>query len=201
MMASEEDMTVLKRLGTPVFYAEGVPKVNPSAYRLTVDGLVQEEKVFSLDEVKAMRKSVVDARLTSVSGWSVRAKWEGVLFSDFLKQLKLEEGASHATFTSLGNYQSTVSLSDLLHPRVLLVYAVEGEELEIEYGGPVRMVIPQLWGYKSVKGLSRITFTDRMLGGYWEDRGYPRDAGIKPRKILDMNTRTKRDIKGGEVTF
>lgn len=193
-------MTVLKRLGTPVFYSEGMPKVDSTSYQLTVDGLVQEVRVFTLDIVKAMPKSVVDARLTSVSGWSVRAKWEGVLFSDFLKEIATREGASHATFTSLGNYQSTVAISNLIHPHVLLVYAVEGEELETEYGGPLRMIIPQLWGYKSVKGLARITFTDRMLGGYWEDRGYPRDAEIKPRKILDINTKTKRVIKSGEVT-
>ena len=69
-----------------------------------------------------------------------------------------------------GGYSTTVSLSDLDHPKVLLVYGLEGEALERAYGGPLRMVIPQLYGYQSAKWLSRIEIVDSMRGGYWEDR-------------------------------
>jgi DMSO/TMAO reductase YedYZ molybdopterin-dependent catalytic subunit len=62
------------------------------------------------------------------------------------------------------------------------------------------MFIPHLWGYKSAKWLASIQFTDRMHGGYWEDRGYPREALIQPGTTLDINTRERRKISGGEVT-
>jgi DMSO/TMAO reductase YedYZ molybdopterin-dependent catalytic subunit len=193
-------MSRLTDLRVPVFLAEGKPRVDIAAWRLQVGGLIENPGDFSLAEIRALPFSRVDARLTSVSGWSVRVNWEGVLFTDFLKQFALQPGASHVTFSSIGGYDSTVALSDLRHPRVLLCYAVEGEPLEIEYGGPCRMIVPNLWGYKSVSCLARIELTDAMKGGYWEDRGYPRDAIIEPGTTLDINTHQHRRIKGGEVT-
>lgn len=193
-------VTKLARLKVPIFLAEGKPEIDYATWRLKVDGLIEEPKSFSLAEIKALPCSRVDARLTSVSGWSARVIWEGVLFTEFLKQFQRKREATHVTFTSVGGYDSTVALRDLEHPRVLLCYAVEGEPLEIEYGGPLRLVVPNLWGYKSVSCLAHIEFTDRMLGGFWEDRGYPRDAVIEPGSTLDINTRQHRRIKGGEVT-
>lgn len=189
-----------RRPGVPVFLAEGKPRVDYDAWRLEVAGLIENLRAFSLAEIKALPFSRVDARLTSVSGWSVRVAWEGVLFTDFLKQFQLKPSATHVTFSSIGGYDSTVALTDLRHPRVLLCYAVEGEPLETDYGGPCRMIIPNLWGYKSVSCLARVEFTDSMKGGYWEDRGYPRDAVIEPGMTLDINTHQHRRIKGGEVT-
>ncbi len=107
---------------------------------------------------------------------------------------------SHATFTSVGGgYSTTVALKDLDTPRVILAYEVNKEPLEREYGGPLRMVIPNLWGYKSCKWLASVELTDRMKGGYWEDRGYPREAAIEPGTTLDVNTGERRPIAGGEV--
>jgi DMSO/TMAO reductase YedYZ molybdopterin-dependent catalytic subunit len=193
-------MSRLTDLRVPVFLAEGKPQVDYASWRLQVNGLISNPRILSLTDIKALPFSRVDARLTSVSGWSVRVIWEGVLFTDFLKEFALQPGASHVTFSSIGGYDSTVSLTDLEQPRVLLCYAVEGEPLEIEYGGPCRMIVPNLWGYKSVSCLARIEFTDSMKGGYWEDRGYTREAIIEPGMTLDINTHQHRRIKSGEVT-
>jgi len=194
-------MSVLARLRVPAFEAGGMPEIDMAEYRLHVRGLVEEERSFTLEEIMALPASKVNARLTSVSGWSVRATWEGVLWRDFIRGLTVKRGASHAMFSSVGgSYETTVSLADLDHPRVLLVYAVEGESLEREYGGPLRMVIPNLYGYKSCKWLETITLTDSMKGGYWEDRGYTQSGVIEPGFTLDINTGTRRPISGGEVT-
>ena len=194
-------MSLLTDLGMPVFRTGGVPEVADADWRLGVDGMVASPRVFTLDDLAACNQSQVDARLTSVSGFSVRALWRGVLWRDFLPLLDVLPSASHATFTSMGGgYTTTVSLTDLDHPRVMLVIAVGGQPLERDYGGPLRMFIPHLWGYKSAKWLGGITLGDAMLGGYWEDRGYPRQAPIEPGVTLDINTRTRRQIKGGEVT-
>ncbi len=176
--------------------------VGPESWKLEVTGLVQNPRTFTLDEILVLPSSTVDARLTSVSGWSVRAPWTGVLLTDFLKGVELQNDASHATFVSIGSsYASTLSLENLRRPKVMLCYGVGGEPLEVEYGGPLRLLVPHLWGYKSVKWLAKIDFTDEMKGGYWEDRGYTREAKIEPGITLDINTRTKRSIKGGgEVT-
>ncbi len=194
-------MSILSRLKTPVFSAGGMPEIDFERYRLHVVGHVEKEESFTWEEIMDLPKSQVDARLTSVSGWSVRAKWEGILWRDFVGVIRPTKQATHATFSSFGGaYETTVALVDLDHPRVILVYAVEGEPLEREYGGPLRMVIPNLYGYKSCKWLETITLTDTMEGGYWEDRGYTRSGTIEPGTTLDVNTGARRPISGGEVT-
>ena len=194
-------MSILSQLRPPVFQEGGMPDIDTAQYRLHVRGLVKEERSFTWEEIIALPVSKVDARLTSVSGWSVRATWEGALWRDFIRILKPKNEASHAAFSgSGGGYETTVSLADLDHPRVLLVYGVEGEPLEKEYGGPLRMVIPNLYGYKSCKWLETVTLIDTMRGGYWEDRGYTRSGVIEPGFTLDVNAGIRRPISGGEVT-
>jgi len=194
-------MSFMSRHRMPAFSAGGRPTIGPEQWRLAVDGMVAREREFSLEDIKAMPQSEVDARLTSVSGFSLRARWQGVLWRDFLAGLEAEPGASHATFTSQGGgYTTTVSLKDLDHPRVMLVLGVEDEPLEMDFGGPLRMVVPQLWGYKSAKWLAGVTFGDKMRGGFWEDRGYTREGIIEPGVTLDLNSGQRRAIRGGEVT-
>ena len=193
-------MSILKDLGVPVFKAGGMPAIDLHTYVLSLGGLVEKEYVFSWKEILAMPRSIVNCRLTSVSGWSVRADWEGIKWNDFLKQISFRSEANHVRFNTMGGgYTTVVSCKDLEHPRVLLAYGVNGEPIEPEYGGPLRMVIPNLWGYKSCKWLGRIDFIDQMEGGYWEDRGYTRSGIIEPGLTLDVNTKTRRPILGGEI--
>jgi DMSO/TMAO reductase YedYZ molybdopterin-dependent catalytic subunit len=194
-------MSILKELGVPIFKAGGMPIIDPRTYVLSAGGLVDKEYHFSWEEILTIPKSRVNCRLTSVSGWSVRADWEGIRWNDFLKQISVRPEANHVRFsTAGGGYTTVVRCKDLEHSRVLLAYGVNGEPIEPEYGGPLRMVIPNLWGYKSCKWLDHIDFVDQMEGGYWEDRGYTRSGIIEPGFTLDMNTKTQRPIKGGEVS-
>lgn len=192
-------MSVLEKLGVPAFNAEKGKSINLETYRLGVRGLVEEEKEFTLEEIKRLPFTSQSARLTSVSGWSVRAEWEGITWADFLKIVKPQKRATHVTFKSPGGYDTTVSMKDLENPRVMVVYGVEGEPLESQFGGPVRMIIPNLWGYKSCKWMIEIEFTDRMESGFWESRGYTAEGHIEPGWTLDINTRERRPIKGGEI--
>ena len=193
-------MSILKDLGVPVFKAGGIPAIDLRTYVLSVGGLLEKEYRFSWQEILSLPKSKVDCRLTSVSGWSVRAQWAGIKWNDFLKQISLPLEANHVRFATVGEGYTTVApLKDLENPRVLLAYEVNGEPIELEYGGPLRMVIPNLWGYKSCKWLGRIDFMSHMEGGYWEDRGYTRSGIIEPGSTLDMNTKTRRPISGGEI--
>lgn len=193
-------MSELSRLKPPVFQAENLPDIDEKNYSISVGGLVEVKLEFSLEEIKAMPFSSINSRLTSVSGWSVRTDWDGIKWSDFLGLVKPLPEADHVTFWSIGGYSSTVGFDDLANPRVMLVYGVKGEPLEMEYGGPLRTVIPNLWGYKSVKWLAGMDFTDKMVPGYWESRGYTMRGLIEPGITHDVNTGQRRTIKGGEVT-
>jgi DMSO/TMAO reductase YedYZ molybdopterin-dependent catalytic subunit len=194
-------MSILKDLDVPIFKAGGMPAIDLKNYVLLVGGLVKEKRSFSWKDILAMPKSWVNSRLTSVSGWSVRADWEGIKWDDFVWQIAFDPEANYVRFSTVGgSYTTVVSIKDLKNPRVLLAYGVNGDWIEPEYGGPLRMVIPNLWGYKSCKWLGEIDFIDQMEGGYWEDRGYTRSGIIEPGFTFDINTKTRRPIKGGEIT-
>jgi len=194
-------MSILKELGVPIFKAGGMPTIDLQTYVFLVRGMVEKEYQFSWQEILAMPKSRVNCRLTSVSGWSVRADWEGIRWSDFLKQISVRPGANYVRFSTVGGrYTTVVNCKDLENPRALLAYGVNRDPIEPEYGGPLRMVIPNLWGYKSCKWLGKIDFIGQMEGGYWEDRGYTRSGIIEPGVTLDINTKTRRPISGGEIT-
>jgi DMSO/TMAO reductase YedYZ molybdopterin-dependent catalytic subunit len=194
-------MSILKDLDVPIFKAGGMPAIDLKNYVLLVGGLAKEKRSFSWKDILAMPKSWVNSRLTSVSGWSVRADWEGIKWDDFVWQIAFDPEANYVRFSTVGgSYTTVVSIKDLKNPRVLLAYGVNGDWIEPEYGGPLRMVIPNLWGYKSCKWLGEIDFIDQMEGGYWEDRGYTRSGIIEPGFTFDINTKTRRPIKGGEIT-
>jgi len=194
-------MSVLSELNAPVFAAEGAPAdPDPAGWKVKIGGLVEKELILSPDDFKSLDNSTVDCRLTSVSGWSVRADWDGALWRDFIEAHPPLPAATHATFISHGGYRTTVPIATLDHPRALWAWGAGGEALEVDYGGPLRMVVPNLWGYKSCKWVVEVVFTDRMERGYWESRGYSLDGEIEAGVTLDVNTGARRPIKGGEVT-
>jgi DMSO/TMAO reductase YedYZ molybdopterin-dependent catalytic subunit len=191
----------LDDLQTPVFWAEGHPgPLSAEGWKVAVGGLVGKPVKLTYEEILAMPKTVADARLTSVSGWTVRGEWGGVRLSDILSLVEPSSQASDVQFTSYrGTYTTCIPLEEALKERTLLAYDFGGEPLSSTYGGPVRIFCPYLWGYKSAKSVVEIALVDRSIPGFWEVRGYPDQAVIKPRQILDVNSQRRRRIPGGEV--
>jgi len=157
--------------------------------------------ILTYEEIIALPKTIADARLTSVSGWTVRGRWGGVRLSDLLAMAGIRPEATHVQFVSYRQvYTTCIPLDVALKERTLLAYEFDGEPLEADYGGPLRIFCPYLWGYKSAKSVVAIRLVDRSIPGYWEVRGYPDAAEIKPRRIFDVNSQRWRRIPGGEVT-
>jgi len=165
-----------------------------------LDGLVEKPVTLTYEEVLALPKSIADARLTSVSGWSVRGKWGGVRLSDLLALAEPKPEATYVQFTSHREiYTTCIPLDVALKEHTLLAYEFDGEPLDADYGGPVRAFCPYLWGYKSAKSVVAVTLVARSIPGYWEVRGYPDGAQIKAGRVHDVNTHRWRHIPNGEV--
>ena len=194
-------MSKLTEMQTPVFWAEGHPgPLSAEEWKVEIAGLVEKPTTLTYAEILALPKSVADARLTSVSGWSVRGKWGGVRLSDLLSIANPKPEGKHVQFISYRElYTTCIPLEIALQERTLLAYEFDGEPLEPTYGGPIRIFCPYLWGYKSAKCVVGITLEARSIPGYWEVRGYPDHGQIKPRKLLDVNSQRMRRIPGGEV--
>lgn len=194
-------MTTLLALNTPVFAVEGVLHLNRADYRLKVNGLLDSPKNFTLDQLKTLLPTTtINCRLTSVSGWSVRANWTGILWRDFISYIKPPDTARYCLFTSAGDYTTAVWMNDLSQSTAMLVWGVDGEPLENQYGGPLRILVPNLWGYKSCKWVTSIEFMEKYTTGYWELRGYTHRGLIEPGETFDVNAQKYRTIEGGEVT-
>jgi DMSO/TMAO reductase YedYZ molybdopterin-dependent catalytic subunit len=197
----EGKVSKLKEMHTPIFWAEGHPGPLPAAgWEVEVGGLVANASTLTYEELTELPRTVVDARLTSVTRWTVRGEWGGVHLSDLFELVGPQPGASHVQFISYREiYTTTIPMEVALRERTLLAYEFDGEPLTSDYGGPVRGFVPYLWGYKSAKSVVGIRLLDHSERGYWEVRGYPDDAQIEPGRVHDVNTHTWRRMPGGEV--
>lgn len=157
-----------------------MPSVAPAAYRLRVDGLVAAPKTFTLAELKAMPRAEQVSDFHCVTGWVVKnVRWGGVRIADVLEQAGAKQGVSSLRFVSAEvPYEDSLTLRQALLPDVMLAYEMDGKPLSRPHGAPVRLVMPQMYGYKSVKWVTRIVVTREPVVGYWEERGYDTDAWI-----------------------
>mgnify|MGYP005809966363 CR=1 FL=1 len=193
-------MSILKELKTPVFNAESTSNIlSLEKYKISIKSdKLQTIDLYYNELIKLFKIMEVNCRLTSVSGWSVRASWQGILWKDFIEYIK-PDSYNYIVFESYGGYSTTVYKEDLDNPRIIIAIKVNNEVIEHVYGGPIRIIIPNLWGYKSCKWLHKITFTDEYIKGYWESYGYDDRGLIKPSRILDINSKKYINIEGGEV--
>jgi DMSO/TMAO reductase YedYZ molybdopterin-dependent catalytic subunit len=195
-------MARLADLRIPVFCAEGQPIIEREGFLLRIGGLVESPRALGLPELASLATDTVSCRLTSVTRWSVRLTWKGILARRLAELARPARGAAFVKLTSFGGrYFTVVPRAALDHPRAIVALWAEEEELPVEYGGPVRAVFPQLWGYKSAKSIVAVDFQERDEPGYWESRGYGGDAVITATKLHDLNTRQSRYHSGSEVTW
>jgi DMSO/TMAO reductase YedYZ molybdopterin-dependent catalytic subunit len=195
-------MSRLRELRTPVFWAEGHPgKLNREDWVVEVNGFCVNPRTFTWQELIALPKSIADARLTSVTRFSVQGKWGGVKVADLLNIVQASPETQYIRFWSYRMiYDTSIPIEVGLRERSLLAYEFDEEYLEEDYGGPVRGFCPYLWGYKSAKSVVKIELMDRYISGFWEQRGYPDDALITAGKVRDMNQGGRlRSIPNGEV--
>lgn len=201
-LEGDKKMTILKQLDTPVFWAEGHPgKLNRETWKIEVTGLCDSPQVFTWEDLQRMPKSIADARLTSVTRWSVRGKWGGVKLSDILQRVHAKPSVRYVRFWSVGfDYDTSIPIDIAEKERTLLAYDIDGVFLEEDYGGPVRVFCPYLWGYKSAKSIVKIVLMDHYEPGFWEIRGYSDSGEITAGKIIDVNDEKKiKKIPDGEV--
>ena len=194
-------MSRLKELRTPIFWAEGHPgQLDRESWEIQVIGLCKNPTTFTWQDLIGMAKTIADARLTSVTRFSVRGLWGGVTIADLMNAVDVDSGVKYVRFWSYRQiYDTAIPVDIALREKTLLAYEFDGEYLEEDYGGPVRGFCPYLWGYKSAKSVVKVEFTDTYTSGFWEVRGYPDEAHIEAGRVRDLNSGRTRPIPDGEV--
>ena len=158
----------------PVLHASHVPEIDSATWRLTVDGLVDHELSFSLEEFRKLPRSKVFADFHCVTAWSRLGNlWEGVLVRDLLKLLQPTSGAGFVVIAGAdNNWTTNLPLEHFLADDVILTDTHDGVPLDADHGGPVRLIVPRLFAWKSAKWINRITFVEHNQPGFWEQAGY-----------------------------
>lgn len=160
--------------------AATMPEFDPARWRLRIDGLVRRPVELSYRELLALPKAVQVSTFHCVTGWTVNnVHWGGVRFRDLLDLAQPLPPAHAARFVSAEiPYDDYLALGDVTLPDVMLAYEMDGKPLPQEHGAPVRLVIPEMYGYKNVKWVEQITLMPRQGLGYWEQRGYDVNAFV-----------------------
>jgi len=154
-------------------------------WRLAVDGMVGRPGSFTLPELKAYPSRSQITHLACEEGWSFIAEWTGVPLAHILDVVEILPQARYVVYFSIErDMWDSVDMADALHPQTFLAYGMNGGELPVGHGGPLRMRVPRQLGYKSVKYVTRLTVTDSLkgfgkgLGSSEPEDGYAWYAGI-----------------------
>jgi DMSO/TMAO reductase YedYZ molybdopterin-dependent catalytic subunit len=160
--------------------ASTMPRFDPSTWRLRIDGLVDQPLSLGYEQLRALPRAEQVSTFHCVTGWTVsNVRWAGVRFEDLLAAARPTAGAKALTFTSAEKpYTDSLTLGQAELKDAMLAYEMDGKPLSRAHGAPARVVIPDMYGYKNVKWVERITLTDQAQTGYWEARGYDVDAWV-----------------------
>jgi DMSO/TMAO reductase YedYZ molybdopterin-dependent catalytic subunit len=145
---------------------------NLTNWTLRVFGLVEEEKVFTWEDLMRMPRKTETVDIHCVTRWSkLDTTWTGVPWREFIKHFRIKPEATHVMVHCEYGYTTNVAL-DVLDDDTLLAFEYEGKPLEPEHGYPLRLLVPKKYFWKSAKWVRGFEFMDRDRPGFWERAGY-----------------------------
>ncbi len=159
--------------GWPVLAYGSTPRIDVKEWQFVVAGAVEEEVSFTWDEFNALPQVTLESDIHCVTGWSkLDNEWRGVSFLELMQRIQPKPEAQHVMVHSYGGYTTNVPLADLTQDGVLFANTHNGQPLAPEHGGPLRMVIPHLYFWKSAKWVRGLLFMADEQPGFWEQYGY-----------------------------
>jgi DMSO/TMAO reductase YedYZ molybdopterin-dependent catalytic subunit len=154
-------------------------------WRLTVEGMVDRPGAFSLGQLRSYPSRSQITQLACEEGWSYVAEWTGVPLSHVLEVVGIQPAARFVVYFSIEpDWWDSIDMGDALHPQTYLAYGMNGGDLSVGNGGPLRMRVPRQLGYKSVKFINRLVVSDDLtkfgqgLGSSSPEGGYTWYAGV-----------------------
>jgi len=157
----------------PILTYGGTPRVDPETWTFRISGLVAAERVFSWQEFQALPRVRITADFHCVTRFSTLDNaWEGVATLELLRHVQVGPEASHVLVHCYGGYTTNLPLEDFLSARALLADRHNGKPLPIDHGGPVRLVVPHLYAWKSAKWVNGVELLSEDRRGFWEENGY-----------------------------
>jgi len=158
---------------------KGIQKVDIEEYRLVVDGLVENKKEYeyaTLQEKEHIKKVIT---LNCVTGWSVKALWEGIPLTAIFEDVDVKDEANTVIFYSPDGYSTSLPLSFIKENNIMIADKINDVQLPPRQGFPFQLIAEQKYGYKWIRWINRIELSsDSEYLGYWESRGYSNSANL-----------------------
>jgi DMSO/TMAO reductase YedYZ molybdopterin-dependent catalytic subunit len=153
------------------------PQIPTHAWQLQIDGACRAPMCLDWADFMAMPQVTDTSDFHCVTKWSrMDVPWVGVRFSELIAAAEPDDDAEFVMCHGFDGYTTNVPLAEALKPDVLLVHTADGAPLELEHGGPCRMITPQLYAWKGTKWIKRIELMTADRLGFWEERGYSNSA-------------------------
>ena len=157
----------------PILHEGDVPNYDMAAWNLRLFGEIGDELTLSFDELMAMPQTEIRCDIHCVTRWSkADTTWKGVLVRDLFEQLNIKSDARYAMIHADQDYETNLPLSDLLGDQTLLAHTYDGEPLTRKHGGPLRLVVPHLYFWKSAKWVRGLEIMKQDRPGFWERNGF-----------------------------
>jgi DMSO/TMAO reductase YedYZ molybdopterin-dependent catalytic subunit len=168
---------VFEKHAWPVLDLGLAPAIAPEKWQVTIEGAVEAPLALRYADLLALPQADEEVDFHCVTGWSILdLAFRGVRFELLAALARPTAEATHVMTYGADGYSTNLPLEEALKPDVLVVHTAEGRPLSQEHGGPVRIVVPQLWAWKGAKWVNRIEFLTHDRRGYWEIRGYSNTA-------------------------
>lgn len=157
----------------PVLTAEPTPRLDAADWTMTVDGLVGTTHTWSWAELHQMPQSEYQGDIHCVTTWSkLGTRFGGVSVDQLFAFARPLPDATHVLASSTTGYTTNLPLEHVINGQAWIVWTHEGHPLPREHGGPVRLLVPHLYFWKSAKWVTRITVLEHDQPGFWEQNGY-----------------------------
>lgn len=160
--------------GFPVLTYGQTPHISPEEWQFRVWGQVSPA-TFTWSDFMELPQNEFTADFHCVTRWSkLDVKWTGIKVTDFMHLIQVEPEAVHIVEHCYGGYTTNIAMSDFLREENFFAHKVFGEPLSAEHGGPMRLIVPHLYAWKSAKWINGLEFLDHEELGFWERNGYHR---------------------------
>ncbi|MBC78772.1 MAG: sulfite oxidase-like oxidoreductase [Chloroflexi bacterium] len=157
----------------PVLSAEPTPKIDIKDWKLSIIYNNESFAEINWDILKNLPSSSIKKDIHCVTRWTkFDMSWKGVKVSTIFDELGFKPPTSWTMIGSSTGYTTNVPLNDLILENTIISYSYEDEPISPEHGGPVRLIVPHLYFWKSAKWVDKITFLEKDTPGFWENYGY-----------------------------
>ena len=157
----------------PVLHAGVTPTIDLDAWDFSIEGLVLNPVKRTLADIKAMPTVELTYDIHCVTKWTkLDTAWTGVRVVDLLADVDVNPAATHVVVSAEHGFTANLPIEDFMAENSMFAWLFDGDQLELEHGWPLRLVVPHLYFWKSVKWVRGLRFVAEDEPGFWERNGY-----------------------------